>query len=99
MDAPAYSRSIYDNFTTADGGDLDGRCTQEYSIDWQTQVLAMQTTLNNMLGNGELCSDEGESLTVVYSAAGFFSQENEVGKYNNTFQSSRATMYTITIWQ
>ncbi len=79
VDAPSYSLSIFDNFTTADGQDLDGQCTQGYTLDWQMEVVAMVTTMNNQLSSGELCPGEDVMLNVMSSTTTFVSQGNEVG--------------------
>ena len=78
IDAPSYSLSIYDNFTTVGGEDVDAPCSQGYLIEWQTQVFGMVTTLNNKLASGELCVDDDDLLTVTASSASFTSQENKV---------------------
>ena len=79
IDAPSYSLSLYDNFTTVGGEHVDAQCSQEYRSDWQMQVVGMVMTLNNKLASGELCADDGELLTVMASSASFTSQEDKVG--------------------
>ncbi len=78
VDAPHYSLSIYDNFTTADGEDLDALCSDAYTMDWQSKVASMVTTLNEMLASGELCPSEKGKITVILSSTTFVSQGTEV---------------------
>ena len=79
VDAPMYSLSIYDNFTTADGDDIDNSCSQDYTMDWQAKVIGMVTTLNDLIDNGEMCVDESGKFFVDTSTTTFVSQGNQVG--------------------
>ena len=83
IDAPSYSLSLYDNFTTAGSEDVDAQCSQEYLADWRSQVAGMVATLNNQLASGELCAEDGGLLTVVFSSASFTSHGNEVIHMNS----------------
>jgi hypothetical protein len=79
VDAPMYSLSIYDNFTTADGDDIDNSCSQDYTMDWQAKVIGMVTTLNDLIDNGEMCVDESGKFFVDTSTTTFVFQDNQVG--------------------
>ncbi len=77
-DAPYYSLSIYDNFTTANDQDLETHCNDAYTLDWRAQVDSMVVTLNEQLASGELCPSESGKINVVLSTTMFISQGNQV---------------------
>lgn len=81
VDAPLYSLSVYDNFTTLNDEDVDTPCSQAYQLAWQEEVTQMAATLNDEIAAGNLCTDGADKFDVISSTATFFSQGIQVGSF------------------
>lgn len=89
VDAPLYSLSIYDNFTTLNEEELDAFCSQEYRSAWQVKAAGMVTTLNAEIASGNICSGGDEKFEMISSSTTFFSQETEVDTFFPKLQQNK----------
>lgn len=86
IDAPSYSLTIYDNFTTLNDEDLDVPCSYDYQLAWQQKVIGMVATLNSEMSTGNICS--GDKLIVITASTSFSPMGNKVCPFTFSYSST-----------